>query len=152
MNDKKNNTSVTQRGAISGIIAGLFFAVLLGVMGAFPMIASAVRSDSAFVGFMLHIIISAVIGIIYALIFDSYIENSVGRGTVYGIVYGIIWWFLGPLIIFPLLLGMAPTFSVSAMFAAFSSLLGHLIYGLVLGITYPILSLREHERKLHKLA
>lgn len=152
MDDKKNNISVKQKGAISGIIAGLFFAVLLGIMGAFPIIASAVRSDSVIIGFILHIIISAIVGVIFALIFNSYIEDNIGKGIVYGIVYGIIWWFLGPLIIFPILLGMSPTFSAAAMSAAFSTLPGHLLYGLVLGIAYPILSSKEHERKLHKLA
>lgn len=45
--------------------------------------------------------------------------------------YGVFWWVLGALILMPLMLGM-PLFVVDTM--ALFSLMGHLAYGLILGL------------------
>jgi len=45
--------------------------------------------------------------------------------------YGAIWWVLGPLVIMPLMLGM-PVFAVDR--TSVFSLMGHLIYGAILGL------------------
>lgn len=57
----------------------------------------------------------------------------------WGLAYGLIWWVLGGLTLMPLLLGM-PAFAPLAMPemrpVAMGSLMGHLIYGLILGAIY----------------
>ena len=57
--------------------------------------------------------------------------TSYGRPTLVGMAYGAIWWVLGPLVIMPLMLGM-PVFAVDR--TSVFSLMGHLIYGAILGL------------------
>jgi hypothetical protein len=53
------------------------------------------------------------------------------RGAVAGIGYGAIWWVLGPLLVMPIMFGMRP-FSFDA--TTLPSLMGHMTYGLILGL------------------
>ena len=59
-------------------------------------------------------------------------------GVASGLVYGVTWWILGPLTLMPLFMGMGlgVNWNVAAMTAAMPSLVGHLIFGAVLGVTY----------------
>lgn len=144
------NKSIFQKGIIGGLVAGLVFSVLLGMMGVFPMLAGLVGLSSAFAGFIIHLIISALIGIIFGIIFDGIISDSYGKGISWGLIYGLIWWFLGPMIIMPILLGAVPQISITVMRSQFAGLIGHLLYGLILGIIYPMMSFRfkAHHPKL----
>jgi hypothetical protein len=54
-------------------------------------------------------------------------------------VYGLVWWFLGPLTLFPLLLGQPLQWSLDAALRVYPSLVGHLAYGAGLGLVYPFL-------------
>jgi hypothetical protein len=56
-----------------------------------------------------------------------------------GLVYGVIWWVLGALLIMPAWLGM-PVFTFTM--AAWMSLVGHLIYGVLLGAVYALVRSR----------
>ncbi|WP_347755661.1 hypothetical protein [Agrococcus sp. ProA11] len=119
-------------GAVGGIAGGLAFGALMAMMGMLPMIASLVGSTSAAVGFGIHMVISVGIGIGLGLtVLFAQLLSSYPRGLLIGLVYGAIWWVLGPLLLMPLMMGMAPF-----MFDAGSlpSLVGHLIYGGILGV------------------
>ncbi len=61
-----------------------------------------------------------------------------GSGVGYGLGYGVIWWLLGPLTLMPLFMGMGlgVNWNVAAMTDGMPSLVGHLIYGAVLGSLY----------------
>jgi hypothetical protein len=52
------------------------------------------------------------------------------------LAYGRFWWFLGPLTIFPLWQGQAADWSYERGSAVFGSLVGHTIYGLLVGLVY----------------
>lgn len=69
--------------------------------------------------------------------------HSYSSGALYGLLWGVIWWVLGGLILMPLLLGM-PAFAPLQMEpmrpVTIGSLVGHLLYGLVLGLVYVRLS------------
>ncbi len=49
-------------------------------------------------------VISAIIGATYGVMFQ-YEAPNVAASLAWGLVYGAIWWFLGPLTLFPILLG-----------------------------------------------
>jgi hypothetical protein len=54
----------------------------------------------------------------------------------WGAAYGMAWWILGGLVLMPILLGMpafAPLMMPPMRMVAVGSLVGHLIYGLILG-------------------
>lgn len=123
-------------GAVGGIAGGLVFGVLMAMMGMLPMIASMVGSDSALVGVGIHLVISILIGLGLSMPFAGVLKTY-GRGALIGMAYGALWWVLGPLLIMPIMLGM-PLFMVNA--TAGWSLMGHLIYGIILaGVAVRVL-------------
>ncbi len=124
-------------GAYAGLAGGVVFGVMMATMGMLPMIGMMVGVPSAAVGFLVHLVISTLIGISFAVIFDRFLHGTSG-GLGYGLLYGGVWWFLGPLTFMPLFMGMG--FGVNWNAAAASqmlpSLYGHLVYGAILGVSY----------------
>jgi hypothetical protein len=108
--------------------------VMMHTMGMIPMIAMLVGSESVVVGWIVHLGIAAFIGATFALLLGSR-ANRPGVAAVLGLGYGAVWWVLGPLLIMPARLGM-PTFMFNDMTT--KSLVGHLVYGTVLGVTYAL--------------
>ncbi|MGH7557487.1 MAG: hypothetical protein ACREMD_06865 [Gemmatimonadota bacterium] len=145
-------------GAVAGILGGLVFGIMMQNMTAptpegmrmpmMAMVAMVVGSTSIAVGWVYHLFNSAVIGGLFGLLLGGRV-NSVGAGLGWGAVWGIVWWVLGGLILMPLLLGM-PAFASLQMpemrMVAVGSLVGHLVYGLVLGATYAKLGQRTPTR------
>ncbi|MBT2515668.1 hypothetical protein J7E82_19605 [Arthrobacter sp. ISL-30] len=103
----------------------------MAMMGMLPMVASMVGSDSAWVGFGVHLVISVLIGLGLTVPFAHLVLTSYARGALAGLAYGVLWWILGPLLIMPSMLGM-PLFMLDL--TALMSLMGHLIYGVVLAL------------------
>ncbi|MBI3280899.1 MAG: hypothetical protein HYZ57_13775 [Acidobacteria bacterium] len=139
------------RGIIAGVIAGLVFGAMMQMMmapaptgGEMPMmamVAKVVGSDSILVGWVYHLFNSAVIGALFGLIFGARVR---GYPSVFGwgAAYGVFWWVLGALILMPILLGMpafAPLMMGPMRIVAMGSLVGHIIYGLVLGGVFLML-------------
>ena len=118
-------------GVLGGIAGGLVFGMLMAMMGTLPVIASMVGSTSAMVGFGVHLMISVLIGLGLTVLFGNRLLTNYGRGALVGLAYGSIWWILGPLMMMPVMMGM-PLFAVDL--TAMMSLLGHLIYGAILGL------------------
>jgi hypothetical protein len=148
-------------GALAGIIAGLIFGVMMQLMTAptpdgrevpmMMMVAQVVKSDSIAVGWLYHLFNSAVIGGIFGWLFGGRAAGHAGPGAGWGLVYGFAWWILGGLILMPVFLGMrafAPLMMPPMRPVAIGSLMGHLIYGLVLGLTFAWLRGRAMRREL----
>ena len=126
-----------QHGLYGSLIGGVVFGVMMGMMGMLPMIGAMAGSESAAVGFGVHLIISAIIGVGFVLTVTVLgRERTAGVGE--GLAYGLVWWILGPLTLMPLFMGMGfgVNWSLSAASAAIPSLVGHLIFGGVIGATY----------------
>ncbi len=102
----------------------------MAMMGILMTIASMVGSSSPWVGFGVHLMISVLIGLGLTVPFAALL-NSYGKGVLVGMGYGLVWWILGPLLIMPMMMGM-PLFTINAM--ALMSLMGHLIYGVILAV------------------
>lgn len=136
-------------GIVAGLIAGIVFGIMMQMMSAptpeggkmpmMAMVAKVVHSDSLAVGWVYHLFNSAVIGLIFALLFGDR-AASYGADAGWGVAYGLLWWVLGALILMPVLLGM-PAFSPlkTMLPVAMGSLVGHLLYGLILGIGFAAL-------------
>lgn len=130
-------------GAYGGLAGGVVFGVMMGMMGMLPMIGKMAGHPSAVTGFVVHLAISALIGASFALLFGRLIK-SIGGGLGYGLAYGGAWWLLGPLTLMPLLMGMGLGVNWNAVAASkmLPSLVGHLIYGAILGASYAWLRTR----------
>lgn len=126
--------SAVPAGIGGGLAGGVVFGIMMQMMGMIPMIAMLVGSESVVVGWIVHLIIAAFIGVTFALLVGSR-ANKPGIAAVLGLGYGALWWVLGPLLIMPARLGM-PTFMFNDMTT--QSLIGHLVYGAILGITYAV--------------
>jgi uncharacterized membrane protein YagU involved in acid resistance len=134
--------SKTAAGAAGGLIGGLAFGAMMGMLGMLPMVAGLVGSQDALVGFIVHMVISAFIGATFGLIFGD-ASRSLGRAALWGGVYGIVWWVLGPLVIMPLMMGMGLQFASALSGPMLMSLMGHLVYGVVAGLGFAWIARRQ---------
>ncbi|MCL4267742.1 MAG: hypothetical protein KJ069_31540 [Anaerolineae bacterium] len=133
----KSTTSSLKAGIVAGLIGSLVFGMMMGML---PMVGMLVRADSAIVGFIVHMGISATIGAIYGLV-AARLPQSYVATAVAGIVNGIVWWVFGALILMPLMLGMTSMVFVIGQDQWFS-LMGHIIFGLVTAFAFVPLSKR----------
>ncbi len=139
-------SSKLSAGILSGLVAGVVFGTMMQMMTAptpegqqvpmMAMVAKVVRSDSVAVGWLYHLFNSAVIGAIFAWILGGRAQNYTA-GIGWGALYGFAWWILGALILMPVLLGMppfAPLMMAPMHPVAMGSLIGHILYGLIVGV------------------
>jgi len=122
-------------GVYSGVAGGMVFGLMMAVMGTLPMIGSMVGIPTAWAGFLVHVGISAMSGGSFGFVRDiTRLEGDLFTGAM----YGSVWWLLGPLTLMPLFMGMgwAVNWTVAAMTEALQSLVGHVVFGVVLGTTY----------------
>lgn len=131
------NTRTLVRGVYGGLAGGVVFGAMMGMMGMLPMIGKMVGSPHALVGFLVHMVNSAIIGAGFAVVFGR-VADGVGAGLFSGLLYGSVWWFLGPLTLMPLFLGMGlgVNWNATAAVAMLPSLAGHLMYGAILGTVF----------------
>jgi hypothetical protein len=71
---------------------------------------------------------------------------NLGAGIMWGLLYGLVWWFLGPLTLFPILLGGSFTWTPEAAHAALPLLIGHLLYGATTALVFLLLERRHVDR------
>ena len=141
-------------GVLAGLVAGVPFGLAMQLMsapapegGSMPMmgmVAMVVRSQSILVGWLYHLFNSAVIGGIFGWLLGGRV-GSYAQSLLWGGVYGFAWWILGGLVLMPVLLGM-PIFAplAGAMLpVALGSLVGHIMYGLILGLAFVWLGARR---------
>ncbi|MCB8989393.1 MAG: hypothetical protein H6664_09285 [Ardenticatenaceae bacterium] len=135
-----NTTSSLKAGIAAGLIGGLVFGMMMGMMGALPMVGMLIHVDSAIVGFIVHMGISATIGAIYGIV-AARLPQKTSVTALAGIVNGIIWWVLGALIMMPLMLGMSDmVFAIGQ--TQWFSLMGHIIFGVITAFAFIPLSKR----------
>lgn len=133
---------------IAGLIAGIVFGAMMqmmmaptpegGQMPVLAMVGQIVGSPTVGAGWAYHLFNSAVIGAIFGWLLGTR-AYTYSAGLGWGAGYGFAWWIVGGLILMPLLLGMpafAPLMMPPMRVVAMGSLLGHLVYGLILGGTY----------------
>jgi hypothetical protein len=135
-------------GIVAGLIAGVVFGIMMtmmhaptpdgGSMAMMAMVAKVVGSTSLTVAWLYHLFNSAVIGGLFGWILGGRI-GGIGSGIGWGAGYGVIWWVLGGLILMPMFLGMPPFAPLQVPMMrpmAFASLLGHAMFGVILGAVF----------------
>ena len=146
----RNNSSITcsctpaQRvmvGAMGGLVAGMVFGMMMNMLNMIGSIAMLVGSKSNAVGWAVHLLISMAIGIAFSVLLEKRLKNY-SAGIGYGMAYGIFWWVLGGQILMPAKLHM-PIFQLNTM--AWQSLMGHVVFGVVLGALTVAIPSRMHK-------
>ncbi|MFI9817712.1 hypothetical protein [Saccharothrix variisporea] len=135
-------------GVFAGLAGGVVFGLLMAGVGMLPTVGMLIGVDNAFVGFLVHLVVSAIAGGLFGLISRKVADKMV---PVYAMsaLYGVVWWLLGALIVMPLWLSVTADSAMSDMVfvvgnAQWVSLFGHVFFGWVTGAT--LLALRGHAR------
>jgi uncharacterized membrane protein YagU involved in acid resistance len=129
-------------GAAAGLAGGFLFSLVMMAVGFLPKVAELVGGASPALGFVVHMLISALIGMSYGLLF-RHESPDFGSGVAWGLVYGLIWWFVGPLTLMPILLGGTFTWTTEAAGSLLPLLIGHLIYGAATAVVFLALERRH---------
>jgi len=134
---------------VSGLIAGGLFGVVahfgLGVMGTVGAIF--LLGSSAVAGWAVHAVLSAAFGALWGVITEyeaisEYTRNPT-TGMTLGAVYGFALWFVNVGLLLPIwatnVLGLYTPFPYLLETGAMMPLLGHLLWGAILGFVYPVM-------------
>ncbi|HUA86787.1 MAG TPA: hypothetical protein VMB85_23180 [Bryobacteraceae bacterium] len=121
-------------GGFAGLFASLIFSRWMYLGDFFPLVAS-LELHSRSTSVALQFLVALVIGSTFGLLFQRDVR-SLGSSMCWGLGYGIFWWFLGQLTILPLLGGSRLDWSAERASLLFGSLVGHILYGLILGVVY----------------
>jgi hypothetical protein len=133
-------------GALAGLAGGVVSSPVMIATGVLPKLAGLDTPLSIFRALLLHLMVSALIGMTFGLLFRRE-SSSIGLGVMWGWLFGVIWWYLGPMTFLPLLLTGEIDWRASAASALLPSLMAHLIYGATTALAFLLLEGR-YTRKL----
>ena len=129
-------------GLLASLVGGLLFSLVMLATGVLPNIARLVGGTSPWLGFVVHLVISILIGMSYGLLFAREAPDF-GSSLAWGLVYGLVWWVVGQLTLYPLLLGNNVFWNAQAAGRVLPSLIGHLLYGAGTALAFTLLQLRH---------
>lgn len=128
-------------GGITGTAAMTGLMLMAPKMGLPPMnvgeMLGSVMGGSAVLGWMGHFVIGTVLAFGYGLLLASRLP---GPGAVRGAIFAVAPWLMAQIVVMPMM--GAGLFSGSVL-AAGGSLMGHLVYGAVLGSVYQVHSVTQ---------
>lgn len=140
----KSNLSINSA-VIAGLIATAamtaftFMAPLMGIKMNIPAMLAETMGAPIIVGWIAHFMIGIILAINFAaLFFPKYVSSDLIKS---GILFSLIPWLMAQIVVMPIMSIMnggsygAGFFSGSVMLAG-ASLMGHLLYGVVLGLIY----------------
>jgi len=126
-----------KKAIVGGLVATAAMTVLMlmaPMMGMPPMnigaMLGSMMGGSVALGWAAHFMIGAVLAVIYAAALAPLLP---GPAPVRGMVYGLLPWLLAQVAVMPM---MGAGFFSGSMMMAGGSLMGHLVYGAVLGALY----------------
>jgi hypothetical protein len=126
------------------VVGGVLFGLLLAFSGGLPQVVRLTGGASPVTAFLVHLLISALIGMSYGAFFRREASNWEASAG-WGLLYGLVWWYLGPLTLLPILLGEPCTWTAADADAALPWLIGHLLYGTVTALVFFRLERRHVE-------
>jgi uncharacterized membrane protein YagU involved in acid resistance len=133
--DKFDLSRAAAVGGIAGIIGGWAFGQWMAKVNHFPLIAGLIHLSSRNAGVALHFVFAFIIGASFGLLFQRDVRGY-GSSLGWGLGYGIFWWFLGPMTLMPLWQGRSLDWSYQHAQQLYGSLVGHIVYGLIVGLIY----------------
>jgi hypothetical protein len=122
-------------GGLAGLVGGWAFGKWMAQVNFYLVIAGLVHSTSTSVGMVIHFLIALIIGASFGVLFQRDIRGY-GPSLGWGFGYGLLWWFLGPLTLLPLFQGVPIDWSYTHGASLFGSLIGHVVYGVIVGVLY----------------
>jgi uncharacterized membrane protein YagU involved in acid resistance len=136
------NRPAWQTGALGGILGGVAFGAMLTVAMT-PVIENAIPAmyglSGGLAGWVIHVSHGAVIGVAFAALADPLLDSP-AQTVLAGGLYGVVVWAVLAVLVMPVWLqtvGFAGAPAVPNV--SQQSLLGHAVYGLVLGGAFAAL-------------
>jgi hypothetical protein len=134
-----------QAGAVGGIAGAIAFGALMAVQMPAMLemgIPAMYGLEGGLVGWIIHVSHGAVLGVVFAAVLAvaGQSQRGVIRTTALGLAYGVVVWIGLAVIVMPIWLSivgfpMAPPLPNVDV----GSLVGHAVYGVVLGVAYAFL-------------
>ncbi len=125
-------------GGLAGLLGGFIFDRWMSAGEFFPLLSGLSELPSRATSLTLQFLVAVLMGVIFGLLFQRDVR-SYGSCMGWGVGYAILWWFLSPLTILPLLSRTPLDWSAENGSAMFGALVGHILYGLILGVSYATL-------------
>jgi hypothetical protein len=122
-------------GGLAGTLAGFVFGQWLSSGNYFPLLGGYGELDSRTATVVLHFAIALLIGATFGILFQKDVRGY-GSSMSWGLAYGIFCWFVGPLTLSRVAARLPLDWSAEQGGNLFGSLVGHVLYGLMLGVTY----------------
>jgi uncharacterized membrane protein YagU involved in acid resistance len=122
-------------GGLSGFLAGSVFEAWMSKGDFFPLLGQFMTSHSRLAGLSVHFLLAMMIGVIFGILFQHDLY-SYGSSMGWGVGFGIFWWFLVPMTVLDLIQGRHVDWSVGHASELFGVLVGHIWYGLIVGVAY----------------
>ncbi|WP_447007931.1 hypothetical protein ACRAKI_16280 [Saccharothrix isguenensis] len=137
-----------RNGVSAGLAGGVVFGLMLAGMGMLPLVGMLIGVDNAVVGFLVHLVISAVVGGLFGVLSGRFADKTVPVFAA-SALFGVVWWLVGALIVMPLWLSVTADPAMGDMVFVIGtqqwvSLFGHVIFGWTMGAT--LLAIRGQAR------
>lgn len=118
-------------GALSGLLGALPAAAMLWITGALASLSGTIDL-SFWLTLALQVLVMGVVGAIYGRLFNRAAADRRG-GWLFGISYGFLVWMVGPVTMIQWIVGQ-PVAQGPAAMGLFGA---HLLWGLILGLSFP---------------
>ena len=122
-------------GGFAGVASGLIFGYWMLVGDFFPLLAGLGNFRSQTMAVAAQFAVALAIGATFGLLFQRDVRGY-GSCMGWGVGYAMLWWFAEPLFFFPLVRHVPLDWSAEHASDLFGPLVGHVLYGLILGISY----------------
>src|SRR6516165_7560615 len=122
-------------GGLAGLLAGFIFGQWISSGNYSPLLAGYGESGSHTAAVVVHSAIALLIGATFGVLFQRDVRGY-GSSMAWGLASGIFWWFFGPLTLSRVAGRLPPDCSAAQGRNLFGSLVGHILFGLLLGATY----------------
>jgi uncharacterized membrane protein YagU involved in acid resistance len=127
-------------GIAGGLVGGLAFGLMMAAMNMLPMVAALIGQSEAFIGFIVHMGISALFGALFGVV-ATFLPRTWIALLVAGVGFGVVLWVGAALIAMPLMLGMnAMVLQIGE--PQLMSLIGHIMYGVITAAVVKVLASR----------
>lgn len=130
-----NWTRALVAGGLAGILGGTIFDRWMSAGEFFPLLSGLSAKLSPGGHLVLQFVFAVLMGVIFGVLFQRDVRGY-GSCMGWGVGYAILWWFLGPMTLLPVVSHAPLDWSSGEGSAMFGSLVGHILYGLILGVTY----------------
>ncbi|MGH2567669.1 MAG: DUF6789 family protein [Bacteroidota bacterium] len=130
-----------QKAAIAGVLGTIAMTIMTMVspmMGMpemdIPQMLAGFMGFPVVVGWLAHFMIGTTFGLVYAYLF---VGKLPGAPWIKGALYGLFPWLLAQIMVNPMMgAGVFATNTDAPMMMVMGSLIGHLVYGAVVGLVY----------------